>query len=239
MKDNGFGQRLRALRRQKRLTQSEVAEICQLSTRTVQRIENGKVEPRAYTVKLIAGKLGMDLSDKSERITKGSSEYIKGHKVNDETRFSGSPLKFKNNAMKKFSTWSLLAFSAVLVIFFAVNGSAQFGVEEVTKRHVIVELNEDGTLKKVRTMFKKDMNLDSLVHTKQVLRNYGIELDYRNLEFNAENNLVSIMAEVDCNDGFSGSFGANLDSIFGQPIGFFRDYNSTGESSFCTGHCFE
>ena len=49
MRQPDIGQKVTELRRQKNMTQEKLAEYCQVSTRTIQRIENGEVEPRAYT----------------------------------------------------------------------------------------------------------------------------------------------------------------------------------------------
>lgn len=55
-----LGQKISALRLAKGLTQTELAESCNLSLRTIQRIEGSEVLPRAYTVKQIFEALGED-----------------------------------------------------------------------------------------------------------------------------------------------------------------------------------
>jgi uncharacterized Tic20 family protein/DNA-binding Xre family transcriptional regulator len=49
MKQPDIGQKVAELRQQKNMTQEKLAEYCEVSTRTIQRIESGEVEPRAYT----------------------------------------------------------------------------------------------------------------------------------------------------------------------------------------------
>ena len=49
MKQPDIGQKVAELRQQKNITQEQLAEDCQVSVRTIQRIESGEVEPRAYT----------------------------------------------------------------------------------------------------------------------------------------------------------------------------------------------
>ena len=46
-----FREQLIEVRKSKGLTQTEVADLCNISLRTIQRIEAGKVTPRAYTIK--------------------------------------------------------------------------------------------------------------------------------------------------------------------------------------------
>lgn len=55
-----FGKKLLEIRKAKGLTQEEVAEKCGITTRTIQRIESGLVEPRAYTIKTISETIGFE-----------------------------------------------------------------------------------------------------------------------------------------------------------------------------------
>nr|WP_321405581.1 helix-turn-helix domain-containing protein [uncultured Carboxylicivirga sp.] len=56
------GKLIKELRLQKGMTQEELAEKTELSSRTIQRIENGEVDPRAYTLQMIAKALEVDFS---------------------------------------------------------------------------------------------------------------------------------------------------------------------------------
>ena len=53
---------IKELRIKKGLTQEELAEKTELSARTIQRIETGKVDPRAYSLQMIAKALDVDFS---------------------------------------------------------------------------------------------------------------------------------------------------------------------------------
>lgn len=53
---------IKELRIKKGLTQEELADLTELSARTIQRIENGEVDPRAYTLQMIAKALNVDFS---------------------------------------------------------------------------------------------------------------------------------------------------------------------------------
>ncbi len=48
-----------AARKQKGLTQEELADQCNVTVRTIQRIESGETTPRAYTLKAIAAALNI------------------------------------------------------------------------------------------------------------------------------------------------------------------------------------
>lgn len=54
------GKLIKELRLKKGMTQEELAEKTEVSARTIQRIENGDVDPRAYTLQMIARALDVD-----------------------------------------------------------------------------------------------------------------------------------------------------------------------------------
>ena len=54
------GKLIKDLRIKKGMTQEELADKTEVSTRTIQRIENGEVDPRAYTLQMIAKALEVD-----------------------------------------------------------------------------------------------------------------------------------------------------------------------------------
>lgn len=62
MKQPQLGRKILALRQEKGLTQEELVEQCNISVRTIQRIEAGEVTPRSYTVRSILDALDYDLS---------------------------------------------------------------------------------------------------------------------------------------------------------------------------------
>jgi transcriptional regulator with XRE-family HTH domain len=55
-----IGNRIKAARLGKNLTQTELADQCRLHIRTIQRIENGETIPHAYTLRLINDVLETD-----------------------------------------------------------------------------------------------------------------------------------------------------------------------------------
>lgn len=58
-----IGQRVAELRQQKSLTQEHLAELCDVSTRTIQRIESGEVEPRSFTRTSLSNVLDFDFGE--------------------------------------------------------------------------------------------------------------------------------------------------------------------------------
>ena len=58
-----IGQTIREARLRKGMTQEELSEKTDISIRTIQRIENGEVDPRSYTLMSIAKVLEIDYED--------------------------------------------------------------------------------------------------------------------------------------------------------------------------------
>src|SRR4030042_3554672 len=80
MKQPELGKKISELRKEKGLTQEELVDKCNISVRTLQRIESGEVTPRSFTVKTILAALEYDLSKISDIDGKNKqnfSEWLK------------------------------------------------------------------------------------------------------------------------------------------------------------------
>lgn len=62
LKQPELGRKISELRKAKGMTQEELVEKCNISVRTIQRIETGEVTPRNYTVRTILTALDSDLN---------------------------------------------------------------------------------------------------------------------------------------------------------------------------------
>jgi uncharacterized Tic20 family protein len=60
-----LGLKVSELRQQKGLTQEQLAERCEVSPRTIQRIESGEVDPRAYTLHCLGAVLEFEFSEEN------------------------------------------------------------------------------------------------------------------------------------------------------------------------------
>ena len=60
MRQPELGLKVAELRQGKGLTQEKLAEMCDVSSRTIQRIESGEVDPRAYTIQCLNTALEYD-----------------------------------------------------------------------------------------------------------------------------------------------------------------------------------
>ncbi|EAR12588.1 hypothetical protein PI23P_08180 [Polaribacter irgensii 23-P] len=98
-----FGKELIKARKARGLTQAEVAEKCNVTIRTIQRIESGEVTPRSSTIKIISKFLEVDFFEISNQNLK-----LKNNTVFWYLKYL---FYFKTNAMKK-----ILILSAFILI---------------------------------------------------------------------------------------------------------------------------
>lgn len=63
MNQPDLGLRVIELRQQKGFTQEELAEKCEVSPRTIQRIESGEVDPRSYTLQCLSESLDFNFME--------------------------------------------------------------------------------------------------------------------------------------------------------------------------------
>lgn len=76
MKQPELGKKISELRKDKGLTQEELVDKCNISVRTLQRIESGEVTPRSYTVKTILAALEYDLNKISDLDDKTTGKFF-------------------------------------------------------------------------------------------------------------------------------------------------------------------
>ena len=89
MKQPKLGEKITQLRKQKGLTQEELIEKCNVSIRTIQRIEAGEVMPRSYTLKAILSVLEYDFKEIQYQDFKETS--IKEKQYNFKTNWFQEP----------------------------------------------------------------------------------------------------------------------------------------------------
>lgn len=71
-----LGEKIKAARAQKGMTQKELAEKTGLTERTIQRIENHEVEPSVYSLNKISEILSFDFQTEKKRIMKRRNQII-------------------------------------------------------------------------------------------------------------------------------------------------------------------
>lgn len=76
MQQNHIGLKIAELRTQLGLTQEELAAKSNINVRTIQRIEKGEVNPRAYTLKILSTALGYDLLNTGTNSSLNNSAWV-------------------------------------------------------------------------------------------------------------------------------------------------------------------
>ena len=114
MKQPELGKKIAELRKAKGYTQEELVEKCNLSVRTLQRIEAGEVVPRSYTIKVIFAALDHKVYDSSST------------RIGQFFRQLLDLFNLKTNTMKKLSILSAVAPLAASVS--QTSASARLGV---------------------------------------------------------------------------------------------------------------
>lgn len=102
-----IGQKIKDLRLLKGLTQEDLAEKTGLSVRTIQRIENGEVDPRTFTLTALAEALEVDIS------------VFTSQKVNTPKSFSQDEYNWV--ILMHFSGIFILVFPPIIVWMFKRN----------------------------------------------------------------------------------------------------------------------
>lgn len=106
MKQPDLGKKISELRLSQGLTQGELAEKCNLSLRTIQRIEAAEVTPRSYTIKMIFSCLEYNIYNAFEN---HSSKLV--HKIKfcleQFYKYVLELFNLKTNTMKKLSIISI------------------------------------------------------------------------------------------------------------------------------------
>jgi transcriptional regulator with XRE-family HTH domain len=109
MNKHNFGTELIRIRKIRGLTQADIAEKCNVTTRTIQRIESGVVKPRSSTIKIICKTLGIDFFEISNQNLK-----LKNHKL---IWLYQDLFNFKTNSMKKIS---ILTTAVTIIVFVCI-----------------------------------------------------------------------------------------------------------------------
>ena len=103
-----LGKKILELRLSKGLTQNELADQCNVSLRTIQRIELAEVTPRSFTIKSIFSVLDYDFYN--------SNPQFETEKTSSETNWLKDLFNLKKNTMRKVSVLSIvLIFVAVFL----------------------------------------------------------------------------------------------------------------------------
>ncbi len=165
MKQPELGKKIVDLRKAQGLTQEELVDRCNLSVRTLQRIESGEVIPRSHTIRVIFAALDYKVYDSSNFRLRLFFRQVR------------ELFNLKTNTMKKLSILTL-AFAATVFILLTVcmDGKAQ---SEAKVRKIITETNRDfvrwfnaGQVDSLMTIYRDDACLVGLGCGKSYIRDH-------------------------------------------------------------------
>ncbi len=145
-----FGHVLVRVRKAKGLTQSELAEKCDVSKRTIQRLESGSVTPRSFTIRTLSDALEYDF------FKTFSDDYISEMKTVEDKRFIlinqitaqiADLFNLKTNTMKKLS---------ILTVVFGLIGFGIFTYSNKSFSQTNLNFTDFGVMDPVTEISKKD-----------------------------------------------------------------------------------
>ena len=137
MNQPDLGKKIAELRKAKGFTQEELVEKCNLSVRTLQRIESGEVSPRSYTIRIIFAALDYNVYDSSEvtlsRFTK--TGFIITNWLEHLYKYVIDLFNLKTNTMKKLIILSMpfIGICTFLLLSYSSSVKAQTKTEILEK----------------------------------------------------------------------------------------------------------
>jgi len=161
MKQPELGKKISTLRQARGLTQTELAESCQLGIRTIQRIESAEVTPRSYTIKMIFSCLDYDFYNSEGGIS--FSDRLKsafGWKAQHFQKHLIDLFNLKTNTMKKLTLLSSIPLLVVIGILL-FNGESK--AQSTKLEQTIEQFNQEfmtnfnkGNLEPLLAYYRKD-----------------------------------------------------------------------------------
>jgi transcriptional regulator with XRE-family HTH domain len=167
-----LGKKISDYRKDRGLTQEDLVQKCNLSVRTLQRIEAGEVNPRAFTVRLIFEALDLSYDHSLKSMNGDDKGLLQQFYINFIDLFN-----LKTNVMKKVSILSMVLFAIVFSIFSLASESE---AQSVSKAESIIEQNNanfkkwfnSGDIDSLVELYRDDACLVSRGCGKDYIRNY-------------------------------------------------------------------
>lgn len=197
MQQPELGKKILELRKTKGLTQQELVEKCNLSVRTLQRIESGKVRPRSITVRLVFEALEFDY-DNFLDLKKREKERIDQNWL-EQFHISLLDLpNLKSNTMKKVSVLSITFASIIFGLFTILEGGkAQNNKDNSAEKTV----NEEQFKQSVGKIKEGNFSCDNFFFDKNEMIGSGV--NFRKEGVTVDVNLVKLNTETgEFNAGF-------------------------------------
>ncbi len=171
-----LGKKIAELRKSKGFTQEELVEKCNLSVRTLQRIESGEVAPRSYTIKLIFTALDYNIHE-TGAVTTGfkKTEFLIQSWSGWIYRYGLDLFNLKTDPMKKITILGVILSVCFFGIFVLCSESKAQKAERAIQA---IELAQDkcnqwilkGQVDSVLTVYRNDAFVFPTLHGKMEIR---------------------------------------------------------------------
>lgn len=155
-----LGKKIAELRKAKGFTQEELVEKCNLSVRTLQRIESGEVAPRNYTIKLIFTALDFDIHENPTQDF-SDTKFNLSVRLGQFHGFVVEMFNFKTHPMKKITILAVtlgLVFTGVFLL--SSESKAQKAEKTVKTIEKLQALSNrwvnEGKIDSVMTLYRAD-----------------------------------------------------------------------------------
>jgi transcriptional regulator with XRE-family HTH domain len=193
MNQPDLGKKVAELRKAKGFTQEELVEKCNLSVRTLQRIESGEVTPRSYTIKSIFAALDYTVYDSIERTNNKFSKtgFIVSNWLEQFYRYVFDLFNLKTNTMKKLSILSV-TFVAIIISLFALSSESKAQKADKAIKAIEDLQNKsnkwinDGQIDSVLTLYRADASVipscPSKIEIRQMMKS-AIDGRYKLIDF--------------------------------------------------------
>ena len=190
MNQPDLGKKIAELRKAKGFTQEELVEKCNLSVRTLQRIESGEVAPRSYTLKLIFTALDYDIHENPTNES-GKSRFMVSNWPGQLYRYVLDLFNFKTHPMKKITilavTLSIIFIGTVVLGSESQAQKAQKAIKSIEDaQNNINKWMNSGQVDSVMTLFRGDASVLPSLNGKTEIREMlqgAIDGGYKVTEF--------------------------------------------------------
>lgn len=176
MKQPELGNKIIKLRKQKGLTQEELAEKCNLNLRTIQRIETNEVSPRSFTVKIIFDALDYDFFNSQSGINRFNNNFE--NMLKQFQRFLLNAFNLKTNKMKKILIATVVILLLTAGIFKPFSKEKSFTEQEF--KEYVSDVNDNfqkwfnkGQLDSLMTFYRHDACLLGICCGKDDIKSYN------------------------------------------------------------------
>lgn len=177
MNQPDLGKKIAELRKAKGFTQEELVEKCNLSVRTLQRIESGEVSPRSYTLKLIFTALDYSIHETPNVLSSRFSiiGFLVSNWPGQLYRYVLDLFNFKTNPMKKITilavTLSVIFLGTVVLGSESKAQKAEKAIKAIENaQNNINKWMNNGQVDSVLTLFRNDACVLPLLDGKAEIR---------------------------------------------------------------------